>query len=115
FFRGLSESPRGNPERRRALDRVPEKSGLWPFAQLEKAQMYVKTGHTDSAAAVFDTVSKRSPDRPAAFHAEAKAAFMAEKMPGGRQAALARYGDLLIKYQQGVIPEFSRERIKALE
>ena len=59
-------------------------------------------------------MSKRSPDRLAGFQAEAKAAFIAEKLPGGRQAALARYEDLLIKYQQGVVPEFSRGRIKAL-
>jgi hypothetical protein len=114
FFRGLPESPHGLAERRQSLDKVEAGSGLWPFAQLEKAQILLQNGHPDSAEAVFDAVSKRSPDRLAGFQAEAKAAFTAEKLPGGRQAALARYEDLLIKYQQGVIPEFSRGRIKAL-
>jgi hypothetical protein len=50
----------------------------------------------------------------AGYEAEARAAFLEEKLPGGRQAALARYEDLLIKYQRGVIPEFSRGRIRAL-
>ncbi|HKP96674.1 MAG TPA: hypothetical protein VJ385_13025 [Fibrobacteria bacterium] len=114
FFRGLPESPHGAAERRRSLDKVEAQSGLWPFAQLEKAQIHLQNGEPDSAEAVFDAVSKNSPDRLAGFQAEAKAAFTAEKLPGGRQAALARYEDLLIKYQQGVIPEFSRGRIKAL-
>jgi tetratricopeptide (TPR) repeat protein len=114
FFRGLPESPHDQAERARSLDRVGEASPLWPFAQLEKAQIHLQNGDPDSAEAVFDRVAKRSPDRMARFQAEAKAAFTAEKLPGGRQAALARYEDLLIKYQQGVIPEFSRERIKAL-
>jgi hypothetical protein len=114
FFKGLPESPHSPAERRQSLDRVDAQSGLWPFAQLEKAQILLQNGEPDSAEAVFDLVSKRSPDRLAGFQAEAKAAFTAEKLPGGRQAALARYEDLLIKYQQGVIPEFSRGRIKAL-
>ncbi|MDB5050520.1 MAG: hypothetical protein JWO30_3591 [Fibrobacteres bacterium] len=114
FFKGLPESPHSPAERRISLDRVDAQSGLWPFAQLEKAQILLQNGEPDSAEAVFDLVSKRSPDRLAGFQAEAKAAFTAEKLPGGRQAALARYEDLLIKYQQGVIPEFSRGRIKAL-
>jgi hypothetical protein len=114
FFNGLPESPHGPAERRQSLDRVDPQSGLWPFAQLEKAQILLQNGEPDSAEAVFDLVSKHSPDRLAGFQAEAKAAFIAEKLPGGRQAALARYEDLLIKYQQGVIPEFSRGRIKAL-
>jgi hypothetical protein len=97
------------------LDRVARESPLWPFAQLEKAQIHLQNGDPDSAEAVFDSVSKQSPDKLAGFQAEAKAAFTAEKFPGGRQAALARYEDLLIKYQQGVIPEFSRGRIKALK
>jgi tetratricopeptide (TPR) repeat protein len=115
FFRGLPESPHSPADRRQSLDRVAQESPLWPFAQLEKAQIHLQNGDPDSAEAVFDAVSKRSPDRLAGFQAEAKAAFTAEKLPGGRQAALARYEDLLIKYQQGVIPEFSRGRIKALK
>lgn len=115
FFRGLPESPHSPADRRQSLDRVAQDSPLWPFAQLEKAQIHLQNGDPDSAEAVFDAVSKRSPDRLAGFQAEAKAAFTAEKLPGGRQAALARYEDLLIKYQQGVIPEFSRGRIKALQ
>jgi tetratricopeptide (TPR) repeat protein len=115
FFRGMPESPHAPAERAKSLDRVADQSGLWPFAQLEKAQIHLQNGDPDSAEAVFDLVSKRSPDRLAAFQAEAKAAFTVEKLPGGRQAALARYEDLLIKYQQGVIPEFSRGRIRALK
>ncbi|GEM_PF-2426046 len=115
FFLGLPESPHGPGDRALSLDRVSKDSPLWPFAQLEKAQIHLQNGEPDSALAVFDAVSKRSPDRLAGFQAEAKAAFIAEKFPGGRQAALARYEDLLIKYQQGVIPEFSRGRIKALK
>jgi hypothetical protein len=115
FFKGQPESPHGPGDRAKSLDRVSRESPLWPFAQLEKAQIHLQNGDPDSAEAVFDSVSKRSPDKLAGFQAEAKAAFTAEKLPGGRQAALARYEDLLIKYQQGVIPEFSRGRIKALK
>jgi tetratricopeptide (TPR) repeat protein len=115
FFKGQPESPHGPGDRAKSLDRVSRDSPLWPFAQLEKAQIHLQNGDPDSAEAVFDSVSKRSPDKLAGFQAEAKAAFTAEKLPGGRQAALARYEDLLIKYQQGVIPEFSRGRIKALK
>ncbi|MDQ3001835.1 MAG: hypothetical protein M3Y08_11320 [Fibrobacterota bacterium] len=115
FFRGMPESPHSPAERAKSLDRVVDQSGLWAFAQLEKAQIHLQNGNPDSAEAVFDAVSKRSSDRLAAFQAEAKAAFTVEKLPGGRQAALARYEDLLIKYQQGVIPEFSRGRIRALK
>lgn len=114
FFRGLPESPRSRSERARSLDRVDPESGLWPFARLEKAQIHLQKGEPDSALAILDAVGKRSPDRLAGFEAEAKAAFVEEKLPGGRQAALARYENLLIKYQQGVIPQFSRGRIRAL-
>ncbi len=114
FFQGLPESPHSRAERRQSLNQVGEDSPLWSFAQLEKAQIHLAESEPDSAEAVLDRVSKRSPDRLTGFQAEAKAAFTAEKLPGGRQAALARYEDLLIKYQQGVIPEFSRGRIKAL-
>jgi hypothetical protein len=72
-------------------------------------------GQPDSAEKVLDNAAKNSQDRLAGLQAEAKAAFLVEKFSGGRQAALARYEDLLIKYQQGVVPEFSRERIKALK
>ena len=114
FFKGLGEAPRAAAERRKSLEKVPSGGPLWPYAQLEKAQILLQEGEPDSAAAVFDKVARQSPDRLAAFQADAKAAFIEEKLPGGRQAALARYEDLLIKYQQGVIPEFSRGRIKAL-
>ena len=114
FFRGLPEAPRSSAERAKSLDLVPAGSAFWPFAQLEKAQIHLQSGEPDSAEAVFGRVAKKSPSRLAGFEAEARAAFILEKLPGGRQAALARYEDLLIKYQQGVIPEFSRGRIKAL-
>jgi hypothetical protein len=114
FFHGLPEAPRPAAERRANLDRVPGASDLWPFAQLEKAQILLSLSEPDSALAVFDAVAKRSPMRLAGYEAEARAAFLEEKLPGGRQAALARYEDLLIKYQRGVIPEFSRGRIRAL-
>lgn len=114
FFHGLPEAPRSAAERRANLDRVPAASQLWPFAQLEKAQILLSQSDPDSAVAVFDAVAKRSPVRLAGYEAEARAAFLEEKLPGGRQAALARYEDLLIKYQRGVVPEFSRGRIRAL-
>lgn len=114
FFHGLPEAPRAAADRRGSLDRVPADSPLWPFSQLEKAQIQLAQSQPDSALAVFDAVAKRSPVRLAGYEAEARAAFLEEKLPGGRQAALARYEDLLIKYQRGVIPEFSRGRIKAL-
>lgn len=117
FFHGLPEAPRPAAERRKHLDQVPPPSALWPFAQLEKAQIMLSQSDpskSDSALAVFDAVAKRSPVRLAGYDAEARAAFLQEKLPGGRQAALARYEDLLIKYQRGVIPEFSRGRIRAL-
>ena len=115
FFRGLPESPRPAAERLQSLGRVDHGSGLWPFAQLEKAQILVQLGRSDSAEAILDDAAHHSPDRIAGLQAEAKAAFLLEKLPGGRQAALVRYEDLLIRYQQGVIPEFSRGRIKALK
>lgn len=115
FFRGLADAPHSAAERLQSLDKVAPGSALWPFARIEKAQIFVQTGLPDSAEAVLDDVAKRSPDRLAGLQAEAKAAFLQEKLPGGKQAALARYEDLLIKYQQGVIPEFSRGRIKALK
>jgi hypothetical protein len=114
FFHGLPEAPRSAADRRANLDRVPPASPLWPFSQLEKAQIQLSQSEPDSALAVFDAVAKRSPVRLAGYEAEARAAFLEEKLPGGRQAALARYEDLLIKYQRGVIPEFSRGRIRAL-
>ncbi len=115
FFHGLPEAPRPAQDRMKSLDQVAHGSALWPFARIEKAQILVQIGATDSAEAVLDDAAKRSPDRLAGLQAEAKAAFLQEKLPAGRQAALARYEDLLIKYQQGVIPEFSRGRIKALK
>jgi hypothetical protein len=114
FFHGLPEAPRSRDERRKSLDQVPAASPLRPFAQLEKAQILLGQGEPDSALAVFDAVARRSPVKLAGYEAEARAAFIEEKLPGGRQAALARYEDLLIKYQRGVIPEFSRGRIRAL-
>lgn len=115
FFQGLPEAPRNGGERSRNLDRVPGSSPLWPFARLEKAQILAAQGEGDSALAVLDSVARKSPLRLAGYEAEARAAFLEEKMPNGRQAALARYENLLIQYQRGVIPEFSRGRIEALE
>jgi tetratricopeptide (TPR) repeat protein len=115
FFKGLTESPRSASERLHSLDKVAHESPLWPHAQLEKAQIFTQIGLLDSAEAVLEDAAKHSPDKLTGFQAEAKAAFLREKRPGGRQAALVKYEDLLIKYQQGVIPEFSRGRIKALK
>ncbi len=115
FFNGLSESPKPANQRIQSLNKVEHGSPLWPFAQLEKAQILVQTGHSDSAEVVLDDAARRSTDRLAGFQAEAKAAYLQEKLPGGKQAALVRYEDLLVKYQQGVIPEFSRGRIKTLK
>jgi hypothetical protein len=115
FFRGLEESPLPPAERSAALDRVPGNSGLWPYARLEKAQILASLGRTDSARAVLDDASRRSADRLLGRKAEALAAYLQERTPEGRAAALARYEDLLIEYQQGVVPEFSRGRIRALK
>ena len=115
FFRALSEAPHSSSEKLRSLDLVPISSKLWPFARLEKAQILTQVGLLDSAEQILNEVSLKSPDRLAGLAAEAKAAFLQEKFPGGKAAALVRYEDLLIKYQQGVIPEFSRGRIKALK
>lgn len=115
FLRGLTESPLPAMDRIRTLDRVPGTSPLWPYARIEKAQILAGMGKLDSARAVLDDASKHSPDRLVGLKAEAMAAYLQEKSPGGRSAALARYEDLLIKYQQGVVPEFSRGRIRALK
>jgi tetratricopeptide (TPR) repeat protein len=115
FFRGLPEAPHPPAERMRALDAVPADSPLWTYARLEKAQIWLELRNPDSARAVFEEAARLSRDAKPALEAEAKAAFLAEKLPGGRDAALARFEDLLIKYQQGVVPEFSRGRIKALK
>jgi len=42
---------------------------------LKKPKSICKTANPDSAEAVFDLVSKNSPDRLTSFQAEAKAAF----------------------------------------
>jgi hypothetical protein len=115
FFRGLAESPLPAAERLRSLDRVPGNSPLWPQARIEKAQILVSQGLGDSARAVLDEAARLSKDRVTGRRAEALAAFLQEKTPGGRPAALARYEDLLLEYQQGVVPEFSRGRIRALK
>ncbi len=115
FFKGLSESSRPAKDRMQELDSVPKSSGLWPFSRLEKAQIWVHQGQIDSAEAILDQVAKNSPDKLVGFQAEAKAAFLQEKLSGGKQAALVRYENLLVQYQQGVIPAFTRGRIKALK
>lgn len=115
FFRGLAESPLSPADRSEALDKVPESSLLWPHARLEKAQILVAEGQAERARAVLDTASRRSQDRILAGRAEALAAWLREKTPEGRAAALARYENLLIEYQQGVVPEFTRGRIRALK
>jgi tetratricopeptide (TPR) repeat protein len=115
FFQGMADSPLAPERRLRALDRVPEKSPLWTYARLEKAQILVAEGRTDSARAVLDHAAASSKDRHAAMKARALSAYLLEKTPEGRREALARYEDLLIEYQRGVIPEFSRGRIRALK
>jgi hypothetical protein len=115
FFLGLPEAPRPPPQRLAFMEQVPEGSPLWPFARLEKAQILLQLGRGDSARAALEQVARSGSDRVAAFGAEAKAAFLQENTPGGRAAALARYEDLLVKYQQGVVPEFSRGRLRALK
>lgn len=115
FLRGLAESPLPAMDRIQTLDRVPGTSALWPYARIEIAQILAGLGRLDSARAVLDQASKQSQDRLVGLKAEAMAAYLQEKTPGGRSAALARYEDLLIKYQQGVVPEFSRGRIRALK
>lgn len=115
FLRGVSESPLADEGRLQALDRVPAGSPLWPHARLEKAQILLGNGQRDSARAVLDHAGKHSQDRLQALKARALAAWLLEKAPGGRAEALARFEDLLVEYQQGVIPEFSRGRIRALK
>ncbi len=115
FFKGLTESSKPAKDRIQELDSVSKTSALWPFSSLEKAQILVQQGQIDRAEAVLDHLSKNSPDKLAGFQAEAKAAFLLEKQPGGRQAALVRYENLVVQYQQGVIPAFTRGRIKALK
>ena len=115
FFRGLPESPLPRDQRMASLDRIPAESGLWPAARLEKAKLLVSERRPDSALAVLVDVVKRFPEVSSSMAAGAQAAYIREKMPGGRDSALALYEDLLVKHQQGVIPEFSRGRIKALK
>lgn len=115
FFRGLAESPLSPGDRIRSLDKVPGTSPLWPYARIEKAQILAGMGRVDSARAVLDDAVRHSANPLVGLKAEAMAAYLQEKAPGGRAAALARYEDLLIKYQQGVVPEFSRGRIRALK
>lgn len=115
FLRGVAESPLAPGERMQALDRVPAASPLWPQARIEKAQILLGMGQKDSARSVLDHAGRHAQDRLQALKAEALAAWLQEKSPGGRAAALARFENLLIEYQQGVVPEFSRGRIRALK
>ncbi len=115
FFPGLQESPRSAQDRLLRLAEVPAASGLWVFAGIEKAQIRLTLHQTDSALAEFERVAGSAGDKQTAMLANAKAAFLKEKLPGGKQAALATYEGLLINYQRGVIPEFSRGRIRALQ
>ncbi|MFC1585374.1 hypothetical protein ACFL5V_07495 [Fibrobacterota bacterium] len=114
FFNGLDESPLSIHERRASIEQIPEKSPLWENGQLELARILWKTGRKDSALVILDALQARNGSGWTGLHAKAEANFMREKEQPLLKS-LAIYDEILLIYRQGIIAEFSRERIRQIK
>ncbi len=114
FFQGLSEAPWPPEQRRENLEKVPSHSELWPYAQFAKSEIFIEKRQLDSASIALQQIMQKSENPHATLKAQAKGVFLQERLSQAKQNVLAQYEELLIKYQQGVIPEFTRERLGRL-
>ncbi|MBF0430401.1 MAG: hypothetical protein HQK83_03930 [Fibrobacteria bacterium] len=114
FFNALPESPFGYHEKIYFLSKIPESSPLWPWGRLESATFIWKTGKPDSAVILLDSINKRYPNTWIGIKAKALQTYLRES-DQTVDSSLANYDEILLQYQQGVIPEFSRERIRQIK
>jgi len=111
---GLEESPYSYQEKKRGLGHIPENSPLWPYAQLELVKILKITGEIDSALIVLKKVQKSDISQRIQLQAKTLANFMNEANQPLLKS-LAIYDEILLKYQQGVISEFIRERVRYIK
>jgi len=114
FFKGLKEAGLNSGQKLTSLAKIPQNSPLWPHARFEMAGLFQHNGKSDSALVLLKSISSKSKDTWMAFNSHAIANFKEEEFKKYAMS-IAIYNDILVKYQQGVISEFSRERIKALK
>jgi hypothetical protein len=114
FFNGLEESPFTNNMKMTSLAKIPQTSPLWPYGQLETVRIYRQTGRIDSALIVLKRIQQGGYDQRIQLQAKALATFLKEER-AAISKSLAIYDEILLKYQQGVVSEFLRERIRHLK
>ncbi len=114
FFKGLKESALSVKERIKNLVRVPIISPLWAHSQLEIAGILAENKQFKEAGTILSELIKSGQDQWIVMLAQSKNAFIKETIMPTSQKVLAIYDAILLKYQQGIISEFARERIQYL-
>ncbi len=113
FFHGLDEAPQPPEMRLDSLKAVPAASPLFPHARMEMAYRLLETESPDAALEILEKLASSGTD-PLAVKAKALAAFILEARLQASEKAVVKYRSLLLEYQQGVFPEFSRRRMRSL-
>jgi hypothetical protein len=114
FLKGLPESPFSIEKKRRFLNQIPPTSPLWDYGQLEIARLHLQRDEKKAAQQILKRLETTKPDQWTGLQAKAVANFIREKEQPLLNS-LEIYDEILLKYQQGVISEFSRERIRHLK
>jgi hypothetical protein len=109
YLRGLPESPLPEALRRASLERVPESSRLHPHALWQLAMMQEGRGSPLAAREILHKLARDATSLPGR-RAIAYLGFLAEDSSSA--SALAAYEGLLLKHQNGVVPEFARKRME---
>ncbi len=114
FFQGLEEGPLTVEKRLASLESVPSGSSLFPHATMERALRLLELERPDAALELLERLSRKG-SNPLAVKAGALAAFVLEARLQAADKAVVKYRSLLLEYQQGVFPEFSRRRMRSLQ
>jgi hypothetical protein len=122
YLRGLPESPLAANLRAASLEKVPLTSRLYPEARWQLATLQLARGDSLGAGEALLRLSQGS--TLPAIRAGALWAYLTELAESAELAALAgksrsdsalaAYEALLVRHQQGVVPEFARKRGKIL-
>ncbi len=111
---GLEEHPSSLSEKLKYLAKIPENSALWGHAQLRRSEIFENLGKTDSSLAMLKRLSESQNSSWLGHLAKSKLNFLKEA-DISHEKSLEAYDEILLKYQRGILSEFSRERVKKIK
>ncbi len=111
YLRGLPESPLPGHLRAASLQRVPAESRLRPYALWHLARIHEQEGDTATSRDLLRELAREPSTVPGRRAAARLGAILEAANP---DSARATYEGVLLRQQQGIPAEFSRERLQKL-